>query len=231
MKIHCIQHETFEGLAHIGKWILERHHELNYTLTYRDEQFPVHPDFELLIIMGGTASVYETGEDRRVLKEKEFIEKAIRMNKKVLGICFGAQILANILGAKVYPSQHREIGWFPVYFNQELKKKLNFLPTEITAFHWHGDTFDLPQGAIHLAFSDCTANQGFIYKENVMALQFHLEMNESAIRNLLSELDHTLIPEKFVQSDSEIKKRVDLFQENNKLMESFLDYLCPTQTI
>ena len=225
MQIHCILHEPFEGLAHIEKWISCQNHNLNFTLIYQGQEFPVDFDFELLIIMGGAASVYETDKNPWLLKEKRFIGEAIRLGKKVLGICFGAQILADILGGKVYHALHPEIGWFPVYFTPEAREKFEFLPDEMTAFHWHSDTFDLPPGAIPLASSKFTVNQGFIYGDQVIALQFHLEMTGKAINELLIAMRHNLAATEFMQSETEIRNRVDLLRENNQLMDSFLNQL------
>ena len=228
MRIHCIRHESFEGLAYIEKWISGQQHSLKYTHTYLNQAFPIDMDFELLIIMGGTDSVYEADEKAWLLKEKRFIAKALGMGKNILGICFGAQIIADVLGAKVYPASQKEIGWFPVCFNPDLCNSINFLPDEIIAFHWHSDTFDIPSGAIHLASSGCTPNQGFIIEKNVVALQFHLEMNKKGVDQLLSAMGHTLIPAQYVQSDYAIRQRTDLFRDNNRLMEFFLNYVSST---
>lgn len=229
MKIHCIRHEPFEGLAYIEDWIKANHHDLEYTLVFKNEAFPKTFEFDMLIIMGGTASVYDESKFIWISEEKKFISEALRKKKKILGICFGAQILASALGCRVYPGANKEIGWFPVRFNKKSLPGINFLPEEITSFHWHGDTFDIPPGAMHLASSDCTPNQGFIIGNQILALQFHPEMNQDAIHNLLSIAGSEIKPGPYIQSEKEIL-RGDFIKENNQLMLNFLEYLsCNTK--
>lgn len=224
MKIHCIRHEPFEGLGYIEDWIKKSRHSLEYTLIYKNEAFPETIDFDMLIVMGGTASVYEESKYKWILEEKKFIRNVLGKSKKILGICFGAQIIASVLGSRVYPGTCKEIGWFPVRFKKELLNDFQFLPEDITSFHWHGDTFDIPPGALHIASSACTPNQGFIMGEQVVALQFHPEMNRKAVHSLLSVAGNELVPESYIQSKEEIL-REDYFKENNQLMLKFLEYL------
>ena len=136
MKIHCIRHEPFEGLAHIESWIKSHNGSYTCTHTYLNQQFPEDIDFDLLIIMGGTASVYQEKKHPWLKEEKEFVKKAIRGNLPILGICLGAQILADVLGAKVFPGVEKEIGWFPVRFNINELKEFSFLPKELNVFHF-----------------------------------------------------------------------------------------------
>jgi len=229
MKIHCIRHEPFEGLAYIEEWIHNRKYDLNYTRTYLNQAFPEETKFDMLIIMGGTASVYQESEYAWLSEEKKFIAEALDNNIKVLGICFGAQILADVLGSKVYPSPCKEIGWFPVTFSPESIRIMNFLPDEITTFHWHGDTFDLPPGTVHLASSDCIPNQGFIKDDQIVALQFHPEMNQAGINSLLSIAGHELKQDQFVQTEAEMRQYNNYIEENNSLMLKFLEFLCPDE--
>ena len=109
--------------------------------------------------------------------EKQFIKKAIDSDKIVIGVCLGAQLIAAALGAKVYRNKYKEIGWFDITPAKDAKKTILadcFAATQ-TAFHWHGDTFDLPNRAIHLASSDACKNQGYIIDGCVIGFQFHLE--------------------------------------------------------
>jgi GMP synthase-like glutamine amidotransferase len=101
------------------------------------------------------------------------------VNKIVLDICLSAQLIANALGAKVYAGEHKEIGWLPIQTTEAVQRSpaLDFLPTQLKVFHWHGDTFELPEQAIRLAYSEGCSNQAFLYNEKVLGLQFHLEMD------------------------------------------------------
>jgi GMP synthase (glutamine-hydrolysing) len=168
MKIHCIRHEPFEGLAEIEDWIKLNNHHLTYTRTYLNQSFPEEIAFDLLIIMGGTASVYQDKIYPWLTSEIDFIKKTIAADKKVIGICLGAQLLAKVLGAKVYPNTAREIGWYPIRFCKNTATGFYDLPEQIEAFHWHSDTFDLPKGAHRIASSEITPNQGFILGRKIL---------------------------------------------------------------
>lgn len=226
MRIHCILHETFEGLASINDWILKNNHTVSFTHTYLKESFPDVNSFELLIIMGGTASVYEEEKYTWLIEEKRFIHQAIINNRKILGICLGAQLLADILNAKVYKGPEKEIGWFPVHFNQTEMSGLSFLPEKQTVFHWHGDTFDIPDHATKIGFSEAIPNQGFVYNDKIIALQFHLEMNENQVRLMLSHGKKELTTiGKYIQGENQILENLNFFADNNRLMYAILDYL------
>lgn len=114
-------------------------------------------------------------------EEKKFIENLIKHNKKILGICLGSQLIAQVLGAKVYKNSYKEIGWSLVYSTLDASKDYTFIPKEFVAFHWHGDTYDLPKNATHLFYNEATKIQGFVYNQNFWALQFHLESTEESI--------------------------------------------------
>lgn len=226
MRIHCIKHEPFEGLGCIENWIIRNQHELSYTSTYLNQSMPADCSFDMIIIMGGTATLYNSLNEMWFLEEKEFLENCIKNKKKILGICLGSQILATILGSKVYPGKAKEIGWFPVGFNLNDNHKLSFLPESIKTFHWHGDTFDIPDGAVKLASSEITPNQGFIYDDRVFALQFHSEMTRSSLKTIIEALGKELVHEDdFVQNAEQILSRKELIEANNLLMYKLLDYL------
>ena len=224
MRIHCIRHEPFEGLSSIASWVSENSHTLSYTHVYLHQRFPEELTFDLLIIMGGTASVYEPHKHHWLLSEKKFIQKAIAANKKVLGICLGAQIIADLLGGKVFPAEVKEIGWFPVYFNKADLPDYPFLPERLQVFHWHGDTFDLPPGALRFGSSDLTKNQGFLVGRNILALQFHLELIHTDIKKLIKACGAQLTETgKYIQSADEMLNRAADFDLCNMLMFKVLN--------
>jgi GMP synthase-like glutamine amidotransferase len=230
MKIHCIRHEPFEGLASIELWIRHNNHSLSYTRTYLHQRFPDEVSFDMLIIMGGTASIYERDKIPWLAAEKKFILKAVKAGKKVLGICLGAQILADLTGANVYSGLEKEIGWFPVKFNKRELPGFSFLPARTHVFHWHGDTFDIPNGAIRLASSELTPNQGFLMGENILALQFHLEMNLTSLKKLIKACSNQLSNiNGSVQSAEKMLEFSGYFLSNNELMFRILDYFASGQ--
>ncbi len=156
-------------------------HTLRFWADAKSEPAPQDPDG--LIVMGGPMGVYEADKYRHLAWEKRVIQRAVKNNVPVLGICLGAQLIASALGARVYPSGVKEIGWYDLAPTGAAKKDLLFhhLKPNEKVFQWHGDTFDLPRGAVHLAFSPLCMNQAFRYGQRVYALQFHLEVDSAMI--------------------------------------------------
>jgi GMP synthase (glutamine-hydrolysing) len=117
----------------------------------------------------------------------KLIEAAMNNHLPVLGICLGAQLIAKTLGANVYPNREKEIGWYDISPTGEAENDplLAAFEKSEKIFQWHGETFDMPQSALHLAFSPLCANQAFRYGENVYGFQFHLEVDERMIRRWL----------------------------------------------
>jgi GMP synthase (glutamine-hydrolysing) len=125
----------------------------------------------------GTMNVYEYRLHSWQREEKEFLAGALEANKTILGVCLGAQMLADVLGARVYQNAEKEIGWLPISLRSGTGRDrfVPGAPRELTVFHWHGDTFDLPAGADCLASSAGCAHQAFAFGERVVGLQLHLE--------------------------------------------------------
>ncbi len=155
--------------------------------------------------------------------EKRFIGEMIDAGKRVLGICLGAQLIAEVMGAQVYKNTSREIGWFPVARSDSalLSGIGRALPERFYAFHWHGDTFDIPDGAVRIAESEACRNQGFVYDNRVVGLQFHLEATPDSVRMLLDNCREDLDGSRFVQSEEEIKEN-SFFKECNRLFVKIL---------
>ncbi|MCS6824092.1 MAG: type 1 glutamine amidotransferase [Cytophagaceae bacterium] len=224
MNIHYFQHVPFEGLGCIEPWAKQKQNKLSATRFYEDHKLPFIDICEMLIIMGGPMGVYDEDQYQWLTQEKKFIEKAITKGKIVIGICLGAQLIADVLGAKVYKNREKEIGWMPIELTPEGRKHqlLKFFPDTLHVFHWHGDTFDLPAGALHLARSKATEHQAFLYGNNVLGLQFHLECTAESISSLLQHCKHDLTEGPFVQSPEQILSE-DHIYINNKLMIKLLD--------
>ena len=144
MHIHCLQHEAHEGAGIIEEWCRAGHHAFSLTRVFADEPLPQTNEIDLLLIMGGSMGALEESRFPWLVTEKRYIESCILKNIKVLGICLGAQLMADVCGSRVYKNREKEIGWFPVSFSPEYKKSMLFetFPETITALHWHGDTFD-----------------------------------------------------------------------------------------
>ncbi|WP_457641207.1 type 1 glutamine amidotransferase [Persephonella sp.] len=225
MRLHYLQHVHFETPANIFKWAKEKGYEIEGTKIFLGEKLPAPDQFDLLIIMGGPMGVYDEKEFPWLVEEKRFIERVIKANRKILGICLGAQLLADVMGAKVYKNKYKEIGWFDLSLTERASESKFFsdFPKKFTAFHWHGDTFDIPEGAIHIAESEGCKNQAFEYDGRIVGLQFHLETNiesaEALIQNSVEELKEE---GKYIQSDEEILSKNENFIEIEKLLFKLL---------
>src|SRR5688500_3586002 len=205
ISVHALLHIPFEGTGCIADWVAKNKFHYTETRLWEPAQLPDVQQLDLLIIMGGPMSVNDEKKYPWLHKEKLLIEAAINEGKQVLGICLGAQLIANVLGARVYPHEQKEIGWFPVRMNEHAQNTpLHFFPKEFVTFHWHGETFDLPYGATLVAHSDATPHQAFTYGDNVFALQFHPEMTPQALRDILEGGDAELQPAKYIQTAEEI---------------------------
>lgn len=225
MRIHYFQHVPFEGLGNIEDWIKSKGHELSSTSFFNNEAPPKIGDIDWLIIMGGPMGAYEENLYPWLTTEKRFISQAINKGVRVLGICLGAQLIAAALGAKVYPNARKEIGWFPINLIENSIKSalLRRLPAEILAFHWHGDTFDLPAGAKHLAESAACKNQAFSYANQVLALQFHLDLKRENIEQLIKNCGNELIASPYIQTAKQMLAQSDQFAVIKKYMRQILD--------
>jgi GMP synthase-like glutamine amidotransferase len=197
----------------IADWAARHGHTLSCTAFFHPEaEIPDLRDYDALIVMGGSMGVYDEDRFDWLAPEKAHIRKAIDAGKPVLGICLGAQLIAASLGAKVAPHSRKEIGWFPVALTDTgvTHPLLSGFNSAMTVFHWHGDRFEIPAGARHLMSSAACDNQAFAYGDNVLALQFHLEMDPVAVRALMAACAEELRregPGLWVQSAGEIVEK------------------------
>lgn len=201
-------------------------------MLYEDAFFPILQEFDLLLIMGSTMSVYQEDEYPWLRPEKEFVRKTIEAGKPVLGSCFGAQMIAEVLGGKVTKNPYKEIGWHTVRSiegkieQSSSEARASKLPScmfpEFTGFMWHGDTFEIPAGAVKLFESEACPNQGFIYNEKVLGLQFHPEANRQWVRNLIRDSGHDLVQGKYIQSEKEILGKESFFDSSGNLAFSLM---------
>lgn len=188
MRIHCIKHVPFEGPGAIADWAAEQGHEMVYYKAYLDQEFPDPTECEFVVLMGGPMNVYDDERHPWLKPERVFLKAALDAGTKMLGICLGAQLLADVLGGSVTRSEHPEIGFFPVQKVEQADFSRLFrpFPDVLTVLHWHGDTFTIPPGALQVAKSLTCANQAFVYEERVVGLQFHLETTEQSLEALLT---------------------------------------------
>jgi GMP synthase-like glutamine amidotransferase len=228
LRIHAVQHVPFEGLGHIAQWITAQEHPLTLTRLYAGETLPAPKDFDRLIIMGGPMNIYEDEQYPWLIQEKTLINQAIDSGKSIVGICLGAQLLADALGSPVFAGPEKEIGWWPISLTEAGKNTalLRDLPDRTTVFHWHGDTFDLPRGAVHLAESAACGQQAFLYDHRILGLQFHLESTPATVGEILTHCGHELVTGRYIQTEAEIVAASPAcFQQINSLLETLLTRL------
>lgn len=196
MRIRVLQHVPHEGPGAIANWAAARGHELSVTRLDLGEAPPGPEAFDGLVVMGGPMSANDESKYGWMTPEKHLIEAAIQNDRRVLGVCLGAQLIASALGYRVHAASEAEIGWLPVRTRAEAARSRTFadLPAAFAPLHWHGETFDLPEGSLHLAETDVCPHQAFEIEFDggperggalVLALQFHLEATEATVRAMI----------------------------------------------
>lgn len=227
LKVAILGHVDFETPGIIENWIHLHHYEMQLYPLFKDHTLPTLQDFDLLVVLGGPMNIYDDEDYSWLTAEKNLISSAIKENKAVLGICLGAQLIADQLGAPVTANQEKEAGWFPVIRNQELDHTAlaEIVPPQSLVFHWHGDTFALPTGATSLWHSEGCANQGFIYNDRVIGTQFHFEVAEENVRSILQhDGDYLASGGIYVQTKEEIAAQA-IPTENEDVLFGLLDYI------
>jgi GMP synthase (glutamine-hydrolysing) len=183
-EVLVLQHVATETAGRIGDAVAAAGHSLRVVRSFAGE--PVPKSLEAvagLVVMGGPMGVYERDRFPYLHDELRLIEQALRREQPLLGVCLGSQLLAHALGADVRPGAAKEIGWHGVtlYEAAATDLMLSAAPRAFTGFHWHGDVFELPAGAVGLARSAQTAWQAFRYGANAWGLLFHMEVTEPMV--------------------------------------------------
>jgi GMP synthase-like glutamine amidotransferase len=224
MRAHFLLHVPFEGPGSIERWLRRHRYGMSATRLYESSSFPDFGEFDVLIVMGGPMSVNDEKVHDWLVPEKRFIERAIEADKRVLGICLGAQLIANSLGASVSRNEHKEIGWFPIRTTQPAVDSP--IPDGLEVFHWHGETFEIPKEAVRLAESDACANQAFQLGRNVIGLQFHLETTPESARQIVSSCHDELRPSRYVQpSEVILGVPAERYEKINTVMAAVIAHL------
>jgi len=225
VNVCVIQHIYYESPGLIQNWLDENGY---YYLLLESGENPIFPgseDFDALIVMGGPMGVDDENTHPWLIEEKAFINEFIKAGKRVLGVCLGSQLVSSLLGAKVKRNKTLEIGWLPVSIHKDSlpAKYQDVFPEEFTTFHWHGDTFELPEGAVCFVNSNATFNQGYIYK-NVAAFQFHMEVTPWMLKQLIEKHGSDLNSEiESIQSADEILANMHLIKQNKIILYNFLN--------
>lgn len=228
MRVHWLQHAEHEGLGSIEPWLRARGYRVNGTRLQRGEELPHADDFDWLIALGGPMNIYEHDRHPWLIREKFLIRDACVKKKHVLGICLGAQLIADVLGGSVTENREPEIGWFDVMLNDEAAESTLFegFPRSFAAFHWHMDTFKYPPGATPLMSSEACERQAYSWGDGrVLGLQFHLEVELDDARRWLAT--GAPEPRRYVHSAEEMLREPARFAENRRLMHRLLERFVP----
>lgn len=215
MNTYILQHVPFESPG-----ILEKLNAQVIKLYENDHTLPNERDIDLLIVLGGPMSVHD--DIPWLNHEKALIKELILHNKPILGICLGAQLIAEVLGSEVYSNANgKEVG-FGVINKQTTE--YSFLPPQLNVLHWHGDTFTLPAHAKRLYSSVHCENQAFIYNENIIGLQFHMETTKETLLDLV-EADREYIEDNVLGNEEADIINHDIPDNNEKVLLDMVKYI------
>jgi GMP synthase-like glutamine amidotransferase len=224
-RVHVLQHVAFEGLGSLADLLDARGAQATWTRFHAGDALPAVDTIDAVIALGGPMSVNDEASLPWLVDEKRFIHAAMQRGLPVLGICLGAQLIASACGARVYPATQREIGWFAVDVLPAARARWAW-PDRFDAFHWHGETFDLPAGAERLAATAACPNQAFRIGTKVVGLQFHLEMTAAAIAAMVEHGAAEIVPGPGVQSAAELLAPAhQRLAANRRLLAAALDDL------
>ncbi len=227
MRLHLLEHDPFDySRTNITLWADKKGHRLRQSYVCNMDELPALEDLDWLMVMGGSEHVWEEKTHPWLSTEKAFIKRAMEQGKIVLGVCFGAQLIAEILGAKVFPSRHKEIGWYEVALTREGRASFLFrsVPDTFVSFHWHSDHFFLPAACSRLAFSEAAPNQAFVRNDRpVVGVQFHPEYTLEMVKRFSDDEGGEWTPDLFVDGRDKVLAKTDLLPDTYWLMGMLLD--------
>ncbi len=227
MKIHILHHDPIDFAPdNITLWSQEKGYRINETFLCNQEKLPSLETFDWLIIMGGSQHAWDEEKHPWLIPEKAFIAESVHRKKTILGICFGTQLLAEVLGGEVYPNPDQEIGWFDVSLTTEGEESFLFrnVPQSFISFHWHSDHYSLPPGCTCLARTEPTPNQAFVCKNRpLVGLQFHPEITRAMADGYAKKYGHRWRKGKFVPGRETVLKQTETIPDTYWLMAAILD--------
>jgi GMP synthase (glutamine-hydrolysing) len=225
MKILFIIHAEFEKPGSIGAWAKKHNHQTQEVYPFKDEKLPDVTSYDFLVVMGGQQSPLHLEEAPYLADEIDFIKQALTKNKRIIGICLGAQLIGEALGATTEHSPHREIGVYPLTLLPAAKYDPVFsqLPEKFDVAHWHSDMPGIPKGAVLLAESEGCPRQIFSYGDRVYGFQCHFELTQELVSGMIDNCPEDLKSGKYVQSSKELTDAD--YPKINSIMDFILDYL------
>ena len=235
LRVHYFQHIAGEGFgscydylkAHQAKITATEFFALPVDLPLELEALPDIDEVDLLIIMGGTMSVNDEANYPWLKLEKRWLRRYLSAGKPAIGLCLGAQLIANALGASVSRNQHQELGWMDVGRVSHIPENYFQIPEKINIMQWHSETFEIPRGGVRLAQNNVCQNQMYQIGRNVLGFQFHPEMTPHALQLLIeNEEDSAVFNGEYVQPIAELKKTIkSKFEQGNQLLNRAIEYV------
>lgn len=220
MRINVLQHTPNEGPGAIQTWADQRHDDFYVYHPYQFGNLPTAEETDLLVILGGPMS---PNDDLPWIKqERELIKELLAQDKPIYGACFGAQQIVRTLGYQIGKAPHKEVGWAPLYRQSDV---IPGIPEKLLALHWHEEMFELPPSAKLLFSSDLVTNQGFLYKQNVLGLQCHLEPLEDNVREMAVNDNHYPLEHNDLHQTPEEIIAHGVPTENESVMLKLLDFI------
>ena len=214
MNLHIFQHESSCGPGALRDWMAARQIEAHWTRFHLGDALPALSEVKALIILGGTMNAYQDAQFPHLKPLREFTREALHARKKVLGLCLGAQIMADALGSRVTRAVREEKGWLEIVRREDAAQSplLDWLPARHSFVSWHGDTFAVPAGAVHGASSDACV-QAFSWGEHALALQFHPEADAEIVQGWLESeptTQHQELRSLFLSNESLFRTQKEL---------------------
>jgi len=227
MRIQLIEHDAEDfSRTNISFWATKKGYPVKQTYVCNNEDLPPLDSFDWLMVMGGSQHAWDEQGNPWLPAEKAFVGEALASGKRFLGICFGAQLLAEALGGRIFPNEHKEIGWHEVVVNREGQESFLFqnIPASFITFHWHSDHFSLPGNCTRLAASNASVNQAFVCKDRpLVGLQFHPEYTRDMVYYYAAEHSQDWVPDEFVSGKDKVLARTKEIPDTYWLMETLLN--------
>ena len=227
MRIQLLEHDAEDfSRTNISFWAADKGYSLSQTYVCNNEDLPPLDSFDWLMVMGGSQHAWDDQSNPWLKEEKTFVAEALAKGKPFLGICFGAQLLAEALGGRLFTNAHKEIGWHEVSLNREGRESFLFqnIPASFITFHWHSDHFSLPGSCTRLAESEASRNQAFVCDGRpVVGLQFHPEYTREMVTYYAREHSQDWVPDNFVSGKDRVLARTEEIPDTYWLMEALLN--------
>ena len=230
MRIHLLEHDAVDfSNTNISLWAAKGGHEVRQTYVCNNESLPPSDSYDWLMVMGGSPNAWDENGPAWIKTEKAYLKEVLARDKPILGICFGAQLLAEALGGEIFPNSEKEIGWYDVTLNTAGRHSFLFknIPDRFTTFHWHSDHFSLPAGCRGLAGSPPTTNQAFVCAGRPLAgLQFHPEYTREMVTYFTNGWGAEWQPATHVAGQAAVLAQTPHIPGTYWLMENLLENFC-----